>query len=85
MALSIKNVEVLRLAAEVASLANETKTEAIRRALLERKARLSLDHRAMCRKYRLEKFLRERVWPSIPESIRGVRLTKKEREKLLGY
>ena len=39
MALNIKNPEVERLATEVAQLARETKTEAIRRALEERKAR----------------------------------------------
>ena len=37
MALNIKNTEVERLAAEVAELSQETKTEAIRRALEERK------------------------------------------------
>jgi antitoxin VapB len=40
MALNIKNVEVERLAGEVANMAHETKTEAIRRALAERRARL---------------------------------------------
>jgi hypothetical protein len=40
MALNIKNAEVERLAAEVAGLANESKTEAIRRALADRKERL---------------------------------------------
>jgi antitoxin VapB len=36
MALNIKNPQVEQLAAEVARLAHETKTEAIRRALEER-------------------------------------------------
>lgn len=85
MAMNIKNAEVERLAAEVASLAKETKTEAIRRALLERKARLSIHRGSMSRKDRLERFLRKRVWPSIPEEIRRSRLTKKERENILGY
>ena len=40
MALNIKNAEVERLAKEVAEMAHETKTEAIRRALEERKIRL---------------------------------------------
>ena len=40
MALNIKNAEVERLAAEVADLTGETKTEAVRRALAERRARL---------------------------------------------
>ena len=40
MALNLKNAEVERLAAEVAGLTGESKTEAIRRALLERRRRL---------------------------------------------
>ena len=41
MALNIKNEAVERLVAEVARLAGESKTEAVRRALEERKARLA--------------------------------------------
>jgi len=85
MAMNIKNDEVERLAAEVASLARETKTEAIRRALLERKARLTIRRGTMSRRDRLETFLRKRVWPTIPEEARRSRLTKKERESILGY
>jgi antitoxin VapB len=85
MALNIKNVEVERLAAEVAQLARETKTEAIRRALLERKARLSIRRGTASRKDRLEIFLRKRVWPTLPQEIRQSRLTKKEKESILGY
>src|SRR4029453_11787484 len=40
MALNLKNAEVERLAAEVARLTGESKTEAIRRALEERRQRL---------------------------------------------
>ena len=40
MALTIKNPEVERLAAEVARLTGETKTQAIRVALEERRSRL---------------------------------------------
>jgi antitoxin VapB len=40
MALNIKNPEVVQLAAEVARMADETKTEAVRQALAERKVRL---------------------------------------------
>ncbi|HYD05907.1 MAG TPA: type II toxin-antitoxin system VapB family antitoxin, partial [Reyranella sp.] len=40
MALNIKNLAVERLAADVARLTGESKTEAIRRALEERKRRL---------------------------------------------
>src|ERR1700686_119913 len=54
MALNIKNPQVEKLAAEVARLAQETKTEAIRRALLERKARLQVRGGLGSRKERLE-------------------------------
>lgn len=42
MGLNIKNAEVEELARLVAEATGETKTEAIRRALLERKERLGL-------------------------------------------
>src|SRR5215208_644444 len=41
VALNIKNAEVERLAEEVARLTGESKTEAVRRALSERKQRLA--------------------------------------------
>ncbi len=85
MALNIKNAEVERLAAEVAELASESKTEAIRRALLDRKQRLII-RRAETGKYeRLQALLRNRIWPEIPAELRGQRLSKQEREEILGY
>jgi antitoxin VapB len=85
MALNLKNPEVERLAAEVAMLAKESKTEAIRRALEERKQRLSLQRHRAGKGERLRALLEERVWPSIPARLRGKRLSKAEREKFLGY
>jgi antitoxin VapB len=85
MALNIKNAEVEQLAAEVARLANETKTEAIRQALLERKARLRVRRTLLSRKDRLEALLRNRIWPQIPAGVRGKRFTKRAQAKILGY
>jgi antitoxin VapB len=85
MALNIKNPEVEELATDVARMAKETKTEAIRRALLERKARLRLRLSPLTRRARLEALLRNRIWPEIPVEIRGAQLTKEEKEKILGY
>ncbi|HYL36239.1 MAG TPA: type II toxin-antitoxin system VapB family antitoxin [Bryobacteraceae bacterium] len=85
MALNIKNREVERLATEVARLAKETKTEAIRRALLERKARLRIRPAAMSRRDRLEALLRNQIWSEIPADVRGKSLTKEEEERTLGY
>lgn len=84
MSLNIKNSQVERLATEVAELAGETKTEAIRRALLDRRERLvgaTHDDQAE----RLNAFLEREVWPRIPAAVRGRRLTKKQHERILGY
>lgn len=84
MPLNIKNAEVERLAAEVARLTGESKTEAIRRALQERQRRLKgtsvADRRA-----RVVKFLETRIWPALPTEQRGRRLTTEEEDAILGY
>lgn len=85
MGLNIKNPQVEALAAEVAKLAHETKTEAIRRALEERKARLLLQQAQPRSKERMIEFLERVVWPSVPPDVLGKPLTKREREEILGY
>ncbi|MBL8139082.1 MAG: type II toxin-antitoxin system VapB family antitoxin [Acidobacteria bacterium] len=84
MALNIKNAEVERLAADVAALTGESKTEAIRRALEERRRRLKGPGVAE-RRARLLKFLDTKVWPTIPKKQLGRRLTRAEEDDLLGY
>jgi antitoxin VapB len=84
MPLNIKNVEVERLAAEVARLAGESKTEAIRRALDERRRRLR--HKsADRRRERVLELLERTVWPTLPKNVRGRRLTRAEEDEILGY
>lgn len=85
MALNLKNPEVERLAAEVARITGETKTEAIRKALIERKQHLSLHVVQEDRKERLIRFLERDVWPLVPRRYSRRRLSKKERERILGY
>ena len=85
MALNIKNQEVERLADEVATLADETKTEAIRRALLDRKQRLMLRRGRPPKQRCLEAALRSFIWPEIPAELTGTGIPKAEREKILGY
>jgi antitoxin VapB len=85
MALNIKDPATEQLAAEVAGLTGETKTRAVRTALEERRARL-LEERSLAeRAARRQRFLEEEVWPQIPPSVRGKRITKDEREAILGY
>lgn len=84
MALNIKNGEVERLASEVARLTGESKTEAIRRALAERRTRLkSASHDS--RRGRVLRFLEKKVWPGLPRNQRGRRLTRAEEDDILGY
>lgn len=85
MALNIKNSEAERLAAEVAEMAGETKTEAIKKALEERKERLALLGAPGNRIARWRKFLEEEVWPTVPPNERGRTLSKREKEEILGY
>jgi antitoxin VapB len=84
MALNIKNAEVERLATEVAQLARETKTEAIRRALEERKARLKVGVSPEEKMRRTMEYLQKEVWPFIPPEVRGKAITKQEEEEILG-
>jgi antitoxin VapB len=84
MALNLKNSAVERLASEVARLTGESKTEAIRRALEERRRRLkgpSIEQR----RTRVLGLLEKKVWPTLPEGERGRRLTRAEEDDLLGF
>lgn len=90
MALTIKNPETERLAAEVAELAGETEAEAVRNALQERKLRLAprLEPSPSERAEQVDRFwkhLEAEVWPKIPAELRGKGISKKEREEILGY
>jgi antitoxin VapB len=85
MPLNIKNVEVERLAAELAELTGETKTEVIRKALVERKLNLSETQTIENRRARLLRFLERDVWPKLAARVRKRKLTKKSREDILGY
>ena len=84
MALNIKNTEVERLAGEVARLAGESKTEAIRRALEERRHRLRR-RSSTERRERVLKYLEKHVWRTLPKSQRGRRLSRAEEDEILGY
>ena len=84
MALNLKNAEVERLAAEVARLTGETKTEAIRRALDERRRRLTAPVGDV-RRERVLRLLKSKVWPKVPARQLGRRLTREEEEAILGY
>jgi len=85
MALNIKNPIVERLATEVARLAGESKTQAIRRALEERRGRLALRVVRKDRRADLLRFLEREVWPVVPRRLRGRRMSRREEHAILGY
>jgi antitoxin VapB len=85
MALNIKDSETEKLAAEVAALAGETKTRAVRVALEQRKEQLLLRSAPARRGANLRRFLEDEAWPQIPEDVLGGRLSRKDREAILGY
>lgn len=84
MALNIKNAEVERLAAEVAELTRESKTEAIRKALAERVSRLKLHPGGAGRDRRIDAILK-RFRTQFPGGGFDRSMTKAESEEILGF
>lgn len=85
MPLHITSPEVEKLLEAVVQMTGESPAEALSIALAERQQRLSLRTTAPKRAMDLRTFLQHEVWPQVPESARGVRLTKEEEEAILGY
>ena len=85
VALNIKNQDVERLAAEIAKLTGESKTEAIRRALEERKGRLAFRVVKKDRQADVLRFLRREIWPTVPRRLIGRRLSRKQEDAILGF
>lgn len=85
MAINIKNDHVERLVDEVVSITGESKTEAVRRALEERRQRLILQVGGTANEPRFFAFLEEELWPQIPPDLMGKQLSKQEEEEILGY
>lgn len=85
MALNIKDPRVDQLASEVAALTGESKTAAIRTALAERRERLAFRLSGRDRAAAIRSFLEKEMWPEIPRSVRGKKLFRREKERILGY
>jgi antitoxin VapB len=85
MAMNIKDPRTVALAAEVARLANESKIQAVRTALQERKERLEARNRRQARSQRIDRFLEDEAWPQIPDGVLGRPVSKTDREAILGY
>lgn len=88
MALTIDDQETEKLAAEVAELSGDTKTDAVREALRERKTRLELRGGGRGEKpYRdMRRWLETEIWPQIPDELLDQPpMTKAEVEEILGF
>ena len=85
MALNIKDPETEKLAAEVAAITGESKARAVKVALQERKQRLAVRVVRRDRTEGLRRFLAQEVWPRVPRKALGKRITRREREAILGY
>lgn len=85
MALNLKNPDVERLVDEVSQITGESKTEAVRKALEERKERLALHVVKRDREQEVLRWLETEVWPTIPPDVLGRRISKEEEERILGY
>lgn len=85
MPLNIKNAEVERLVQEVARITGESKTEAVRQSLLERRRRLAFRVGRPDRRAEIERFLEREVWARIPKEQLGKAPDKEELEEILGF
>jgi antitoxin VapB len=85
MAMNIKNEKVEQLAQELAHLTGESKTAAILHALEERRERIARQAPGKRRTAQALEFLENEIWPNIPRKLLGRGVTKKERERILGY
>jgi antitoxin VapB len=85
MALNIKNQRVEALATEKARLTGESKTESIRLALEKRLAELVREGRPESRRAEVQSFLENEVWPLIPPTEIGRRISRAEEDAILGF
>ena len=85
MALTIKNVEVERLATEVAQLTGETKTQAVKVALEERRRRLTSGIDPAARAAELLNFMEREIWAHVPAELRGQPHDSARDDELMGY
>ena len=83
--MNIKDPETELLAAEIAAVTGENKTQAIRTALRQRKERLAREGKGAAAGPDLLTLLETNVWPLIPAALEGTAPSKAEREEILGY
>jgi len=85
VALTIKNVEVEWLATEVAQLAGESKMQAIKVALQERRVRLASGIDPAARTAALLEFMEQEIWAHVPVELRGQPHDSARDDEIVGY
>lgn len=85
MALNIKSPEVERLVEAIVAMTGESKTEAVLKAVAERRDRLRLQRGHRERGTDFLRYLAEEVWPKAPPGELGRRLSREEEDEILGY
>lgn len=84
MALNIKDAETERLVAEVAERTGKNKTAVVREAVRKELEGLSRTETPEERAERMLRFMETEIWPHVQPSHLGKRITKQEREEILG-
>jgi len=85
MALNIKSAEVEQLAEEIAAMTGESKTQAVREALKERRDRLAFGIAPAERERHLRRFLEQEIWSNIPAEQLGREHDASVDDRILGY
>jgi antitoxin VapB len=85
MALSIKNREVERLAEELAQVMGESKTEAIRRALEERRQRMTSRVVPARRRDLVMRTIEREIWGTVPPELLDLPRDRAFEDRVLGY
>jgi antitoxin VapB len=85
VALTIKNPDVERLASEIARLTGETKTQAIKVALEERRLRLTNGIDPAARKAATLEWLEREIWSHVPPEERGRPHDSARDDAIIGY
>lgn len=85
MALNIKSAEVEQLAEEIAAMTGESKTQAVREALKERRDRLAFGIVPAERERHLRRFLEQEIWSKIPAEQLGREHDASVDDRILGY
>lgn len=85
MALTIESQIIEKLLDELVQLTGESRTEAVQRALEERRQRLSPPSALSGKETAFLDFLQTEIWSQVPPHLLGIPLKKSEKEKILGY